>query len=172
MLRDLVLFRHGKAVRPHEAPDDYDRPLTARGVADSARQAGRLQALGCAPDVALVSTALRASQTWDQAARVFPRVAVRASRALYLAAPEVYLEGATAAKAAGVIVVAHDPGLHDLARRLMRGAENEDAGGGVRALRADFPTAGIAWFKADPSARSGFALHAFLDPEDDRPGAG
>jgi phosphohistidine phosphatase len=164
VLTDLVLFRHGNAVRPHEAPDDFARALTERGVSESVAQASRLQGLGFRPDVALVSTALRASETWDQAARFFPGARPRLTRALYLASPDVYLDAARAAGAPCVIVVAHDPGLHDLSRTLMKGSADSAAGGGVGSLRDGFPTAGIAWFTLDPAARSGFALKAFLAP--------
>jgi phosphohistidine phosphatase SixA len=89
---------------------------------------------------------------------------VRLSRAYYLASPDVYFEGAKAAGAARVMVVAHDPGLHELARALMKGAPDGAADGGVGTLRDAFPTAGIAWFEINPAARSGFALRAFLAP--------
>lgn len=71
MERTLVVLRHAKSDRG--APvGDSDRPLAARGRRQ-APDAGRWLAahLG-APDLAVVSTATRARQTWDLAAAELP----------------------------------------------------------------------------------------------------
>ena len=162
MLTDLVLFRHGKAVRPYEARDDFSRGLTARGVNEAASQARRLKAAGFKPDVVLVSTALRAAQTWDAARPCFLEASVRANRALYLAAPEIYLSAARDTGAASILLIAHDPGLHELARRLMKG--DHDTTAGQAELHAHLPTSGLAWFRRDTRAQSGFQLHQFWPP--------
>ena len=160
-LQHLILFRHGKAVRPHEAPDDFSRGLTERGEREALAQAHQLVAAGLMPEVALVSTALRASQTWDCAAPAWPDTKVRLSRTLYLAAPDVYLEAAQAANVASCAVVAHDPGLHELACRLIKGGPATPE---ALLLRAGLPTAGLVWFQADPGARSGWRLVRFFAP--------
>lgn len=160
-LRHLVLFRHGKAVRPEAAPDDFSRGLTERGRREARSQAAALAALGLVPEVALVSTALRASQTFDHAAPELPGIRLRPSRALYLAAPEVYRDAALAEGAASVMVVAHDPGLHGLACALLAGnPETPEA----LLLKAGLPTAGIVVFEVDAAVRSGWRLVRFLAP--------
>ncbi len=161
VLQHLILFRHGKAVRPHEAPDDFQRGLTGRGEREALAQAGRLVAAGLMPEVALVSTALRARQTFDCAAPAWPDTRVQLSRTLYLAAPDVYLEAALAADAASCVVVAHDPGLHELACRLI---EDVPATPEALLLRAGLPTAGLVWFEADAAAPSGWRLVRFFAP--------
>jgi phosphohistidine phosphatase len=166
-LTDLVLFRHGKAVRPGEAPDDFSRGLTERGRSEARSQAEALRALGCLPDVALVSTALRACQTWDEAAPAFPATQARLNRQLYLATPDIYLDSARTAGAACVMVVAHDPGLHELACSLLRG---NAASPQAQLLKAGLPTAGVVWFEADARVRSGWRLVRFLSPGASVPG--
>lgn len=163
MLTDLILFRHGKALRPHEARDDFSRGLTPRGRLQAAAQAQRLQAAGCDLQVALVSTALRAAETWDACQQAFPDAQVHLSRQLYLAAPSIYLNAAKTAKAGRVMIVAHDPGLHELARSLMKGDMGQDRG--QAALREHLPTSGVAWFCADLTASSGYKLRQFWAPE-------
>jgi phosphohistidine phosphatase len=162
MLTDLVLFRHAKAVRPHEAPDDFLRGLTPRGQVQARAQAESLYAAGCTPDLALVSTAARAMQTWQQASPIFQTTRLVAMPELYLASPDIYLDAAIATNAERVMVIAHDPGLHELARWLMKGAKTNGPGGDL--LRRDLPTAGVAWFVAEATARHGFALKTFLSP--------
>ncbi len=163
MLTDLILFRHGKAVRPHEARDDFSRGLTPRGRVQAATQAARLKEAGCDLQLALVSTALRAAETWDACQPSFPDAQVHLLRQLYLAAPSIYLNAAKTAKAARVMIIAHDPGLHDLARSLMKGDTGQDHG--QVQLREHLPTSGVAWFCADKTASSGFRLRQFWAPE-------
>lgn len=161
MLENLVLFRHGKAQRPYDAPDDFSRELTERGCDDALAQALRLKAMGFVPDIACVSTALRASQTWDQAASVFENCKTKLTRELYHASADKYLEVAKETLANNVIIVAHDPGLHELCRHFLRGSPEDNSN---NLLHFGFPTAGIAWFKADAKNRNGFELLQFFDP--------
>jgi phosphohistidine phosphatase len=162
MLTDLVLFRHGKAVRPHEARDDFDRGLTLVGVEQAASQAGLLRDAGFRPDLVLVSTALRAAQTWEAASVHFPDTPTRVTRTLYLAAPNVYLETAELSNKNKVMIIAHDPGLHELARFFTKGQKGVSAE--IDHLRAELPTSGIAWFVADAAAKNGFALKRYFEP--------
>lgn len=162
MLTDLVLFRHGKAVRPHEARDDFERGLTTEGRAQAAAQALKLKQAGFRPDIAFVSTAFRAAQTWEEALPAFGDCYPRLSRNLYLASPEVYLEAAQSSNQSRVMIIAHDPGLHELARWLTRGLKGSSFE--IDQLRAELPTSGIAWFVADAQARNGFVLKAYFAP--------
>ena len=163
MLTDLILFRHGKAVRQHEARDDFSRCLTPRGRVQAAAQAHRLKEAGCDLQLALVSTALRAAETWDTCRLSFPDAEAQMMRQLYLAAPSIYLNAAKSAKASRVMIIAHDPGLHELACSLMKGDIGQDRG--QAALREHLPTSGLAWFIADASTSSGFKLRQFWAPE-------
>jgi phosphohistidine phosphatase len=60
--RRLVLIRHAKA---GDGLTDHERPLADRGRRDADRIGRWLQAGGFSPDGAIVSTALRARQTWQ-----------------------------------------------------------------------------------------------------------
>jgi phosphohistidine phosphatase len=141
----LILLRHGKAEASAPSGVDFDRSLTERGRRDSAMVANALADAGFAPDLALVSPAARAHQTWLAAQPVFPQAKVLLSRDLYNAEPETILalvEGKGAACGA-VMVVAHNPGLHQLA--LMLAQRCQDGLDRAR-LNAGFPTAAAAAF--------------------------
>ena len=78
MLR-LLLLRHAKSAYP-AGVDDHDRPLAARGRA-AAPVIGRYMAdQGLVPDLAVVSTARRAQQTWALAAEALAHVSRKCPR--------------------------------------------------------------------------------------------
>lgn len=160
-LENLILFRHGKAQRPYDANDDFSRELIERGKKDSLAQAERLYNLGFWPDVALVSSALRASQTWDMASKVFEGVKSKITRDLYLASPEQYMKQVFKCGEANVMLIAHDPGLHDLSKVFLKGNElTPDA----QYLRLEMPTSGIAWFRKDEAIKSHMRFITHLRP--------
>ncbi len=120
--RILTLVRHAHAEWPNYSGKDFDRPLTARGEEDALATAREIVAAGPRPQLLLSSTARRARDTAQILAREFglSGSAVRFTDRLYNASADV-LE--TAAQDAGmrcthVMLVAHNPGISDLARRL------------------------------------------------------
>lgn len=161
-LQNLVIFRHGKAERPYEASDDFSRNLVELGKKQSLAQASKLKELGFSPDVVIVSSAFRASQTWDMAAQVFADASPIITRELYLASPEFYLHKAISTGAKSVMIIAHDPGLHALCRTFLKGGARDQMSD---LLRLDLPTAGVAWFQKDENAKSMMRLVASLRPD-------
>ena len=137
----LILLRHGKAESVSATGGDFDRALTGRGRRDCALMGRVLAEAGVTIDVALVSAARRAQETWEEVARAFPRVPSQTVRGLYLAAPEQILAAVNSVtEELNVAVVGHNPGLHELALSLAGAA-------GARDLRLDsFPTAAVAVF--------------------------
>jgi phosphohistidine phosphatase len=137
-MRHLILFRHGKAV-PHDDAPDFERRLTARGERESAEMGRSLAADHIHPDVALVSPAARTRATWDAAKGCFETVETRYDKALYLADADRLLRliHRIEDSALTLIIVGHNPSLHDLAIDL--------AGYGDRyalaRLKDNFPTA-------------------------------
>lgn len=144
-MRRLILLRHGQAERAAESEIDFERGLTARGRDDArhmglwlAGQVGRI-------DLALVSPAARARQTWEEAGAAFIGTPVEHPTIFYAADPADMLRVAEAVEAETVVIVAHNPGLHVLALQL---AEATSAPAPVRsALHRHFPPAAIAVFE-------------------------
>ncbi|HEX5019003.1 MAG TPA: histidine phosphatase family protein [Actinomycetes bacterium] len=122
-MRTLVLLRHGKSAYP-DGVDDHERPLNDRGRAQAALAGQRLRAslasmgnTDATVDLALVSAATRAQQTWE---RVEPGLRVGRlliTPDLYLADVEA-LTGLVAGSDASVdtaVFVGHNEGLEDFA---------------------------------------------------------
>ena len=118
-MKTLLLVRHAKSSWGDPGLADHDRPLNERGLRDAPEMGRRLHARGIRPDVIRSSTALRARTT-----------AFLIAEELGLAADAVVLDerlyGSSSARVldlvaeleAGVsvaMIVAHDPGLSDLA---------------------------------------------------------
>ncbi len=96
---------------------------------------------GYVPDLALVSAARRTLETWAAAAAAFPGdVAVEQRRRLYAASAATLSMAVTeaAAKAQVLMVVGHNPGIHQFAAHLAQQA------GAPRLDR--FPTGSAAVF--------------------------
>jgi len=141
----LILLRHGKAEANASSGNDFDRGLTERGQADSAIVALALAQAGFSPDLVIVSPAARARQTWEAMAYIFPGAEVVFAKTLYNAEPDVILAEAESrgAEEPTVMVVAHNPGLHQLSLTLaFRLKDSPDR----QKLNAGFPTGAAAAF--------------------------
>ena len=133
----LILLRHGKAEADAPTGQDFDRALTGRGRRDVALVARELAEAGHAPDLALVSPAVRAKETWEQAAPFFPGAQVEWAPVLYHIDPQGILDLAFDQTPRAVMVVGHNPGLGELAAYLAREA-------GRRPGLIGFPTSAAA----------------------------
>lgn len=169
--RHLLLLRHAKSSWDDPDLEDFDRPLAARGI-ETAQAMGRAMAQrGWIPDKALVSKALRTRDTWRLLAPELQPARPQAvfSQALYEAAPETILAEihGTPEDVSCLLVVGHNPGLEELARRLAGDGSEPKA---VKALGEKFPTGALARFEIqDGWPALGFghaALTDFLRPKD------
>lgn len=152
-MRRLILFRHVKAAARAPGGQDIDRPLTARGERDATIMGGVLARAGLTPDLALVSPAARARQTWDGARAFFPHAEMQVRERLFNAAPEeVASELEVGTGADTVVVVGHNPGLQELAVSLA--ADGGGTAGDIERLSASFATATAAAFGIDPTGRA------------------
>lgn len=142
-MRRLILLRHAKTERDAPSGKDQDRRLDERGKQDGVEIGRWLARHDYHPDLALVSTAVRAQETWE-----LLRAALPSTRAKHLA--ELYgadtsellrvIHGMTSADPQRLLIVAHNPGLHELALGLISGGDPA----GRRALDSNLPTAGVA----------------------------
>lgn len=139
----LYLFRHAKSDWSDPSLDDYDRPLAPRGRNAAAAMGRYMADVGLSPDAVLCSTAARAQQTLLLALNElgWPS-AVRYDRRLYLAEPVQMLDLLHGLRTGteSAMLVAHEPGMRDLARLLTASGAPEDR----ERLDAKFPTAGLA----------------------------
>jgi phosphohistidine phosphatase len=143
MSRRLLLLRHAKSSWEDVGLDDHDRPLAPRGHRAVDRLRRHLAADGMAPDLVLCSTARRTVETWQGIAPAFPpETLVEMSADLYGATAGELCEHLrrTPAAAGCVLVIAHNPGLEDLALDLIASGDAELR----RQLATKFPTGALA----------------------------
>ncbi|GAA1926847.1 SixA phosphatase family protein [Nocardioides marmoribigeumensis] len=117
--RTLVLLRHAKSDWSVDACD-ADRPLNKRGKRQAA-ETGRWLARHVPVDLALVSTAKRAQQTWRRACEQMPSTApCRDSAALYTHDGSEVLRVVRSLpdNARCVVLVGHNPALEEAVDRL------------------------------------------------------
>lgn len=141
-MRRLLLLRHAKTERPEPGERDRDRKLTARGRADARVIGAYLARHGLVPDLVLVSPVTRAEETWALIAPALaqaPRV-VKDER-IYNASPEALIGIIRHTRDAhALLVVGHNPGLHDLAVRLIASGDIEAR----ERVNEKLPTSGLA----------------------------
>jgi phosphohistidine phosphatase len=164
MTHRLLLLRHAKSSWDDSQLDDHDRPLAERGRRAAEDVGARLRESGLAPDLVLCSTATRTRQTLELLDLEQP--AVRFEDRLYGADAEELLEVVRELpeEAGAVLVIGHNPGMHDLALRLAAAASGPEADH----LRERFPTAALAVFESDGGwaelAAGGGRLRSYVTP--------
>jgi phosphohistidine phosphatase len=140
-MRRLMLLRHAKTERADPGQRDRDRKLTKRGRDDAALIGAYMARHGLNPDLALVSPAKRAQETWALLAPAFAKVPrlVNEER-IYNATTEVLFKIISETRGAHIlVVVGHNPGLHDIAVQLIASGDVE-----VRERVAEkLPTSGL-----------------------------
>jgi phosphohistidine phosphatase len=172
-MRRLMLLRHAKTENDAPSGRDQDRRLDDRGRKDAAEIGGWIARHPPVPDAVLVSPAIRAHQTWEIAWAAMkdlaPQPRVELLPELYGADPSQLLQTIRAASATDserLMVVGHNPGMHELALALA-GSGND---AGRRALSDNLPTSGLAVFDfevddwADVAFRRG-RLVLFVSPK-------
>ena len=157
MTRRLILLRHAKSDWP-DVPD-RDRPLAKRGRRDAPRIGRWLHAQGYQPDVVVVSAATRTRQTWDLVAPELggsPAVHFEPRAYAASALTLLYLAQELPARYRTALLIAHNPGLSELAASLAAPPESDRAAGPAATGPAvkdsprpaiSLPTAAVAVFE-------------------------
>ncbi len=162
MTHRLILLRHAKSDWPQDVPDQ-DRPLAKRGRRDAPAVGRWLRQHGHIPDAVICSTARRTRETWELvSAKLDANPAITFEPRAYAAsAMNLLYLGRELPEAAGTaLIIAHNPGISELARSLVGTSRGE----------LSFPTAGVAvlevrqsWADIGPGDAS---LVAFVTPAD------
>ena len=120
--RELLILRHAKSAWDTDAPADFDRPLSLRGLRASKRMGRYIADTGLVPDAIACSTATRAVQTVLGVAR-FTLQTVRFEGAIYEAGLSTILDvlGDCDPGAHRTMIVGHNPGLEYLLDHLAGG---------------------------------------------------
>lgn len=149
-MRQLLLLRHAKSSWDDPTNADHARPLNQRGRRAAAAMRGAMHQLGLQPDLVLVSSARRTLQTleqlepWDESPLVEPL------DKLYLASADqmIAVLNGVAETVRSVLLIGHNPGMHELALRLAGPAapSGPPPGPNHARLAAAYPTGALAEF--------------------------
>jgi phosphohistidine phosphatase len=137
----LMLLRHAKAEKAGPGMRDHDRALQARGRNESTQMASYLVQHGLRPDRVIVSSARRTRETWEHMAPAFsPAPPVDYQERLYESSPQTLVSVIRDAdrSAPALLLIGHNPGLHDTALLLLGRRGNK-----ARRLEEGLPTAGL-----------------------------
>ncbi len=171
-MRQLLLLRHAKSTWDDPMLSDHARPLNARGRQSAAAMRRAMHDLGLAPDLVLVSSARRTLQTlamlepWDDTPLIEPL------DGLYLAsAPQMLgILNMVAETTRSVLLLGHNPGLHELAMLLVGEAAMTSGSPATRRLAKGYPTGALTEFTLIGPwallAMGGGRLTRFLAPGD------
>lgn len=138
----LLLLRHAKSAWP-EGVADHDRPLAERGRKSAPVVGAYMAREKLIPDLALVSPARRAQETWALVREALPDgIAEREAAGIYEVPADNILAVIQSVEHSirTLLVVGHNPGMEDLASSL---AKDGDVDAMAR-MTEKFPTAGLA----------------------------
>jgi phosphohistidine phosphatase len=124
-MRQLILLRHAQAEPAQPGASDTDRALTERGRLEAVAAAEAIAAAQLRIDEVLASPALRTRETASLVAgRLSLAVPVNHVAALYLGSPHALLLALQNCRptAQTLLMIAHNPGISELAHRLARDA--------------------------------------------------
>jgi phosphohistidine phosphatase len=140
-MRRLMLLRHAKTERAEPGEPDRTRKLTKRGRADAPLVGDYMARHGLVPDLALVSPATRAQETWTLLAPCFGKSPKTANEGrIYNADCETLMRLIRETKdVQSLLIVGHNPGIHDLAVRVIAAGDAKTR----EQVTEKLPTAGL-----------------------------
>ena len=140
-MRRLLILRHAKTERAEPGERDRDRKLTPRGRTDAPIIGAYIAHHGLVPDLVLVSPAARAMETWALVAPSFPKTPrVVTEDRIYNAVVDTLVGLIRETRGArALLVVGHNPGLHDLATQLIASGDAEER----ERINEKLPTSGL-----------------------------
>ena len=168
-MKRLILMRHAKTEPWTEGIDDHGRALTKSGHRAAARMASKLGDIGWAPNLALVSTARRTRETARHMTDRFPESSFDYDDSLYLAGERGLADTISDHDGIGTLmIIGHNPGIHDLAISIMRASGSADHRASMR-LAAKMPTGACALYESEEDGAFlpvHLLLQNFLRPKD------
>ena len=142
-MKTLFLLRHAKSSWDDPGCADFDRPLNGRGR-KAARAIGALmKEKNLVPDLVLSSPSARTRETMERFVEGFEAAPeVKFLDDLYLASAGTIISFArkTLARINSLMIVGHNPGMHQLALRLAKAGSHQD----YASMECKFPTAALA----------------------------
>jgi phosphohistidine phosphatase len=121
-MKRLLILRHAKSSWSDSSLDDWQRPLSGRGISDAPRVGEMLRERSLVPDLIVTSDAVRARTTAEAAAQSSGyQGEIVLEPALYGATPDeiiAVLNSLADASTGTVLVAGHNPGVEGLIHQL------------------------------------------------------
>jgi phosphohistidine phosphatase len=165
-MRRLLILRHAKTEPGELGKDDRNRALVDRGKREAGQIGAYLTSHALTPDGVVLSPARRVQETWTHLA-LKPGSGATTNDHVYEATPQdiFRIVAGTAAKVRSLLVVGHNPSLHEVALLLIASGDIEAR----ERLREKLPTAGLVvidfafddWRKLHPQSGR---LERFVTP--------
>lgn len=171
-MHQLLLLRHAKSSHDDAALADRARPLSARGHQAAAAMREAMQSLGLAPDLVLVSTARRTMETLEGLSPWEDMPLIEPTERLYMASGQeiLGLVREVAETVRSLMVIGHNPGLHEFALALAGAEGNGGDPTALERLHEGYPAGALTEFMlAGPwqgLRADGGQLMRFLAPRD------
>ena len=168
-MKTLYVLRHAKSDWGDSALRDFDRPLNGRGWSAAKAMGAEMRERGISPDLVLVSPSARTIETLARVEEGFgEKFEAVEERSIYLAETETLVELVRGAPADTdrLMIVGHNPGMHELVLVLAEGPRD------LRDEAANkFPTGALAEISFDVREWAAVApgtgrIRTFLKPRD------
>ena len=156
-MRRVMLLRHAKSDWA-QAAGDRERPLNERGRGAAPKIGRYIAQAQTIPDLILCSTARRTRQTCDLVAARFstaPQIVFEEELYLAESGTIIGLVRAVPDNFQTVMVIGHNPGIHQAAADLTGSGNTKDRA----TLSARFPTAALALIDFSNNEWAGISLH-------------
>ncbi|MFC4351591.1 SixA phosphatase family protein [Fodinicurvata halophila] len=142
-MKQLLVLRHAKSSWDDPDLEDIERPLAKRGRRDAPAMGRALHARGIEADSVLCSDAQRTRETWSLLAPEWLTdgpLPIEVTRTLYMASAKRLLQlcRETEEPIQRLMLIGHNPGLHELCLRLCGTARDPKE---LTQLRSKLPTA-------------------------------
>ena len=147
-MRQLLLLRHAKSSWDERELPDHERPLNPRGRRAAAAMRDAMERLGLAPDLVLLSTSVRTVQTLEALEPWADTPLVDRMASLYNASSSELLDILRDVKETvrSVLIIAHNPGVHELAMTLVGAHAMTFADADLRRLAEGYPSGALTEF--------------------------
>ena len=168
-MRTLYVLRHAKSDWGDASLRDFDRPLNGRGWKAAKAMGQEMRERDLTPDLVLLSPSARTTETLARVEEGFGATFEKfEEKAIYLAETETLVEliRNAPAKAKRLMIVGHNPRMHELVLVLANGPQDLRAEAATK-----FPTAALAEISFDVSEWSDVApgsgfIRSFVKPRE------
>ena len=126
-MKTIFLLRHAKSSWDDVSLDDFDRPLSPRGIKSCKKIGKYLKKNRLIPDIVYCSSAMRAKQTWELVNRIVEKKEnILYEDSLYMSDFSNFINiiKKTKNNFKNLMFVSHNPGIENLALELSKDKSN------------------------------------------------